>query len=71
MNVRLYPFPTYGDVMPLNDFVDDCNSKAFVDSDGSGYYATPSSMTRIPAIPSNIRDGNIRRSFTHVIWFNK
>ncbi len=63
--------PDYGDVYTVEGFLEDCNSGYLTDDDGSGYYATESSMSRIEASPSLFRQGIINKDFTHVVWFNK
>lgn len=57
--------------MPLDEFVKNVECGLFIDYDGTGYYANADSMTRIPARPSEIREGRVRLEFTHVMWFNK
>jgi len=64
--------PDYTDLMTLDEFVDCVKTGLFIDYDGSGYYATESLYDRdSPAIPSEIKQGKINSSYTHVAWFNK
>ena len=65
------PIPDYGDHMTFNEFVGMCKSGGFIDDDGEGCYATKDKMTNISVYPSDIRSGNYRTDFTHVVWFNK
>jgi hypothetical protein len=65
------PLPDYGDLMTLEDFKEQCEQHAFIDYDGSGYYAFADSVTRIRANPSDFAQGKVRAGFTHVMWFNK
>ncbi len=62
----------YGKLFTLKEFVGCCRGMGFIDADGWGYYAFEDiyfSETRVK--PSAITQGNINKSFTHVIWFNK
>lgn len=66
------PIPSYGDLIPLNDFVHMVVSGGFIDYDGTGYYSDGKVYFRNkPAIPSEFTKGNIDRSFAYVMWFNK
>lgn len=68
----LEPFPKYGDLFTLEEFINLCKTGAFIDYDGAGYYATKSRMSRSShAIPSEICDGKIDNSWSHVMWFNR
>ena len=59
------------DVMPLDIFVGYCKSGGFIDYDGSGNYGTSTHISNITVHPSDITDGNYRKDFTHVYWYNK
>lgn len=63
--------PDYADVMTLDEFVEAVKQGVFVNDDGSGYYATATEMSDVPAVPSEIRKGLLQPGFTHVAWFNK
>jgi hypothetical protein len=65
------PIPDYGDHMTLEEFTKSVQGGCFIDWDGSGYYATATEMSHIPARPSEIIEGSINKEFTHVVWFNK
>ena len=68
----LKPLPDYGELMPIDEFVEAVNSGMFIDDDGSGYYATAKGMSDVLALPSLVRKGIVpHRTFTHVMWFNK
>ena len=68
---ELQPIPEYGDKFELEKFVDCCDFGGFCDSDGEGYYATEDQESTIPAIPSEIVAGYVRKDFKYVIWYNK
>ena len=68
---HLDPFPDYGDLMTLEEFVEACVEGSFGNDDGTGCYATKSGMSRIYAHPTDMCAGKIDRSWTHVMWFNK
>jgi len=64
--------PSYGDLFSLEDFIEYCRNGMFIDYDGSGTYATATMISKThDAIPSEIKDGKIDRSWTHVMWFNR
>lgn len=68
---NLEPIPDYGDHMTIEKFIDYCNSGMFIDSDGSGYYATKDQQSNIPIYPSDVKARKYRKDFSHVVWFNK
>jgi hypothetical protein len=66
------PIPYYGDLFPVNTFVEYCKEGLFINYDGSGYYADEDGFYRdLPALPSQIIKGEINKEFKFVIWFNK
>lgn len=69
----LEPKPRYGDLFTLQDFITYVKHGAFMDDDGTGYYAISSgAYSRIhQVLPSDIRDEKIDKSWTHVMWFNR
>lgn len=66
----LEDIPEYGELMALQEFVEECVSGFFIDYDGSGYYATETQMTRIRVKPSDVTHGKIE-NWSHVVWFNR
>ena len=69
MNLR--PIPDYADMMTIAQFRDAIDCGTIFDDDGSGYYATESGVSEVPAVPSEIGQGFADERFTHVAWFNK
>lgn len=67
----LKSIPSYGDLLTMEEFISCVKSGGFIDSDGSGNYATKDQMSDITIRPSEIRSGVYRKDFTHVVWFNK
>lgn len=68
----LQSIPEFSERYALIDFVCYCQEQSFIDYDGTGFYSTPSKMSRThQAIPSEIKGGKIDYSWTHVIWFNR
>jgi hypothetical protein len=63
--------PNYGDMMTLNEFIKNCKSGGFIDSDGYGNYIRDDKMSDINIYPSDIRENKYRTDFTHIVWFNK
>lgn len=69
---ELTPFPEYGLVMTLEDFLEDVRNHSFVDGDGSGSYATSAGRSKMTVYPSDITSGKMPPAWaTHVVWFNK
>ena len=71
MPYTLSDIPNYADVMPLNDFIDCCNSGGFIDYDGSGNYVLDGMETDITIHPSDVKHGAIRWEFDSVAWYNR
>lgn len=67
----LEAIPSYGDLMTLEDFKDNCNSGGFIDYDGYGHYATATQMSNLIVRPSDVKKKKLREDFTHVVWFNR
>lgn len=42
---QMSPLPTHGELFTFKEFVDACRSGAFIDTDGSGLYATEDRLT--------------------------
>ncbi len=60
-----------GDTYTLEEFKALAKSKALMDSDGYGYYATETSKSDVYIMPSDVIENILRNDFSHVIWFNK
>lgn len=63
--------PDYGDIMSLEDFVDNCNEGGFIDYDGSGSYIKDGKESNITILPSDVKHNSIRKDFTEIVWYNK
>lgn len=63
--------PTFGTVMSLEEFIDDCNSGGFIDYDGYGRYVRDGKQSDIYIHPSDIRYKRVRKDFDTIIWFNR
>ena len=70
-STSLKPHSTYGDLMPIEDFIDCVNSGGFIDYDGSGNYATATQESDIAVYPSDIKKEMYRKDFSHIMWYNK
>lgn len=55
----------------IKKFINDCIRGFIMNSDGIGYYGTESLQSDLPAIPSNLIRGLVRKDFTHIYWYNK
>ena len=74
VSFNLIPKPPYGDWYTLEEFFKMCKDNYVTDNDGSGFFATESNYSRIPAIPSYFKFNGAPKFtgvFTHVAWFNK
>jgi len=67
--------PDYGNVMPLDTFIYCVKEGEFIDYDGYGHYiekfVEKDMMTNIEIYPSDVKNGNIRKEFSKIIWFNR
>ena len=67
--------PNYGDLFTIEEFIDYCEDGMFIDWDGNGLYSDGKfiygSSGKYVVYPSDIVAGNIRKKFSHVMWFNK
>lgn len=64
------PLPDYGDVFPLDEFVEMVESGFFIDYDGHGYPVKNNLVNNdIIVKPSKIDE--IPKDATHIIWFNR
>ena len=71
MPYELSELPDYGDVMSLQDFIENCKCGNFIDYDGYGYYVKNAQETNIMIIPSDVEHGAIRPDFDTIIWYNR
>ena len=60
-----------GTTYTIDEFKKRAQSKALVDGDGVGYYATENAKSDVEICPSDVLEGLIREDFSHVIWFNR
>jgi hypothetical protein len=60
--------PTHGELMSIATLIDRFE-KGLI-SDGMGYYAIGDMMSKKSVYPSDVRAGQIDRTFTHVVWLN-
>jgi len=62
---------TFGDLFTMEEFRENVECGGFIDSDGSGRYATENEESDIYIYPSDLEGNRVRDDFTHVMWFNK
>lgn len=60
-----------GHLYTLKEFIEMCNDNDFNDYNGFGRYATDKEESDIEVMPSYIKEGFIRKDFSHVIWYNR
>jgi len=64
--------PDYGDLIPLEEFIEDVKSGTFIDYDGFGEMATENETSGVSIKPSQIHKGyNFPEWCTHILWFNR
>ncbi len=69
--ITLRPLSKSGDVMSLENFIENVKCGGFIDYDGFGMYIKDDQMTDIDIYPSDVKANSIRTEFTKIIWFNK
>lgn len=60
-----------GHIMPLQEFIDNCNDGGFIDYDGWGYYVKDGKKSDITIIPSDIKHNKVRKDFDTIVWLNR
>lgn len=65
------PYGGNGTLMSLQEFIESVKSGGFIDYDGSGSYMKDGQETDIRIHPSDVENGNIRKDFTEIAWYNK
>jgi hypothetical protein len=65
------PIDPEDDVMTLNEFVANVVGGGFIDYDGYGHYSDGKSVFAKIVYPSDVKNGRIDRSFSHVVWYNR
>ncbi|HNW33204.1 MAG TPA: hypothetical protein PKL44_03110 [Candidatus Dojkabacteria bacterium] len=63
--------PKYGDMFTLEKFIEYCKAGCFTDYDGHGNYSDGKQLSDIEVVPSDVREGNIKKEWSHVLWFNR
>lgn len=59
-------------VYTLDEFLENVEDGNFIDDDGYGYYGNEEGyFPQQPAIPSEIKDNGINKTYTCVVWFNR
>jgi hypothetical protein len=61
----------YGDVMSIDEFIEEVNSGNFIDYDGFGLYVKDDKESDISIHPSDVKHGMVRKDFNKIIWFNR
>lgn len=74
VSFNLVPKPPYGDWYTFEEFFELCKDRSITNMDGSGFFATETHYSRIPAVPRIFETEGAPKFtgvFTHVAWFNK
>jgi len=53
------------------DFKENCLNGSFIDYDGFGYYSDGKMESDIHILPSDFKNGVVRKDFEYVVWYNK
>lgn len=64
-------YPECCDAMPISEFKECVDYKAFIDSDGFGFLGTETHESEIRVWPSELNSMLIPDWATHVGWYNK
>ena len=59
------------DVMPIQDFIENCKCGGFIDYDGFGQYVRDGVEYNVEIYPSDVKHNSIRKDFDTIVWFNK
>ncbi len=59
------PIPSYGDLIPLEEWKDLTSKRAIIPDDGTGNWATETEMSAISCFAPRPEWA------THVVWFNR
>jgi hypothetical protein len=65
--------PNYGDLIEIEEFLNDIESGGFIDYDGCGHFATSDKMSNVEIWIKALFLGkqDIPNWATHIMWFNK
>lgn len=69
-DIVMKAIPDYGDVMTLQEFLEQGRDGLIAGNDGTGYFAVPPMMSDVYAVPSRHVEF-VPEWATHVVWFNK
>lgn len=74
--ITFSPFPSYGEIYALKEFMERVEEHLFIDYDGHGYLATATQMSSVMIKPSMMAAAKawnlpLAEWATHVIWFNR
>ena len=67
MELLIQPIPSFGTLIPVEEFIEMVECGLITDEDGFGRYAT--SNTFVENVYLDIE--SVDTSFTHILWFNK
>lgn len=57
--------------VPIGDFIEWCELDAVTSYDGFGEYANENEVSNLHVSCWGIKNGLVRKDFTHVCWYNK
>lgn len=58
-------------LMPMAEFMADVEAGGLNDDDGSGAYSDGVYIFEESVEPSDVFNGNLKKKYSHVVWFNK
>ena len=75
--------PKYGDLMTMEEFIEACDCRCFIDYDGFGKYSDGIEMSDFHIYPSDVTSVDrkgccsgpsgelLTEKYSHVVWFNR
>jgi len=65
------PMPDYGELIPIEGFIEEVKFGSYTPDDGSGYYAIEGLMSYKDIDWKELKTGKYDKRWTHIAWFNK
>lgn len=66
--------PDYGYLYTIKEWEESCESGSFIDYDGWGDFATGTQVSNIEVSPSDYgttQYEEMKKDFTHILWYNR
>jgi uncharacterized protein YggL (DUF469 family) len=69
--IELKPMPDYGELIPIEKFIEEVKHSSYIPYDGSGYYAIEGHMSNKNIDWEGLKNDEYDKRWTHIAWFNK